>query len=86
MKGQRKTVIPLQVSLFFSTFPLRALLILTLRDLIYITVDVMFAGRGGRLFFTKCSKHAKWNGLITTNRELTFLQSYKIYSMKKRKN
>ena len=46
----------------------------------------MFAGRGGRLFFTKCSKHAKWNGLITTNRELTFLQSYKIYSMKKRKN
>lgn len=48
----------------------------------YITVDVIFAGREVRLFFTKRSKHAKWNGLITTNRELTFLQAYKIYSMR----
>lgn len=48
----------------------------------YITVDVTFAGREVRLFFTRRSKHAKWNGLITTNRELTFLQAYKIYSMR----
>ena len=48
----------------------------------YITVDVTFAGRNVRLFFCKRDKWRKWNGLITTNREIEFPEAYKIYSMR----
>lgn len=48
----------------------------------YITVDVIFAGRNVRLFFCKRGKWAKWNGLITTNKELDFFEAYRIYSMR----
>lgn len=48
----------------------------------YITVDVRFANRDVRLFFCKRGKRAKWNGLITTNSKLNFLEAYKIYSMR----
>ena len=48
----------------------------------YITVDVIFAGRNVRLFFTKRDKRGKWNGLITTNRKLDFYEAYRIYSMR----
>ena len=48
----------------------------------YITVDVTFAGRDVRLFFCKRNKWSKWNGLITTNRQLEFLDAYRIYSMR----
>jgi len=46
----------------------------------YIAVDVCFAGRNVRLFFCKRGKWGKWNGLITTNRQLDFLEAYRIYS------
>ena len=46
----------------------------------YITVDVTFAGRNVRLFFCRRGKWGKWNGLITTNRQLDFLEAYRIYS------
>lgn len=48
----------------------------------HITADVVFAGRKVRLFFTKRSKNADWNGLITTNTSLDFLDAYRIYSMR----
>lgn len=48
----------------------------------YITVDVKLANRDVRLFFCKRGKWAKWNGLITTNSKLNFLEAYKIYSMR----
>ena len=48
----------------------------------YITADVTFAGRSVRLFFTKRDKRGKWNGLITTNKELDFFEAYRIYSMR----
>ena len=48
----------------------------------YITVDVTFAGRKVRLFFTKRSRNAEWNGLITTDTDLGFLDAYRIYSMR----
>lgn len=48
----------------------------------YIVVDVTLAGRNVRLFFCKRDKWGKWNGLITTNRQLDFLDAYRIYSMR----
>lgn len=48
----------------------------------YITADVIFAGRNVRLFFCKRGKWAKWNGLITTSRQLGFIDAYRIYSMR----
>ena len=48
----------------------------------YITVDVAFAGRDVRLFFCKRNKWGKWNGLVTTNRQLEFPDAYRIYSMR----
>ena len=48
----------------------------------HITVDVIYAGRNVRLFFCKRDKWAKWNGLITTNRQLDFMEAYRIYSMR----
>ena len=47
----------------------------------YIIVYVKFANRDVSLFFCKLGKWAKWNGLITTNSMLNFLEAYKIYSM-----
>ncbi len=41
----------------------------------YVTVDVEFAGRKVRLFFTKRNKKSEWNALITTNTELEFKES-----------
>ena len=48
----------------------------------YVTVDVEFAGRKVRLFFTKRNKKSDWNALITTNTELEFKEAYRIYSMR----
>ena len=48
----------------------------------YITVDVIFACRNVRLFFTKRDKRGKWNGIITTNRKIDFFEAYRIYSMR----
>ncbi len=48
----------------------------------YVTVDVEFAGRKVRLFFTKRNKKSEWNALITTNTELVFKEAYCIYSMR----
>ena len=48
----------------------------------HITVDVIYAGRNVRLFFCKRDKWAKWNGLITTHRQLDFMEAYRIYSMR----
>lgn len=48
----------------------------------HITVDVTFAGRNARLFFCKRDKWGKWNGLITTDRQIDFLEAYRIYSMR----
>ena len=48
----------------------------------YITVDVRFAGRNVRLFFTRRGKKAEWNGIITTNTTLSFKEAYRIYSMR----
>ena len=45
-------------------------------------MDVCFEGRNVRLFFCKRGKWAKWNGLITTNRLLCFIDAYRIYSMR----
>ena len=39
-----------------------------------------FAERNVRLFLCKRDKWGKWNGLITTNRQLNFLEAYRIYS------
>jgi len=39
-----------------------------------------FKGIPVKLFFCKTSKKGNWNGLMTTNTELTFEQAYKIYS------
>ena len=48
----------------------------------YITVDASLAGCDVRLFLTRRGRHGKWNGLITTNRRLDFLEAYRIYSMR----
>ena len=44
----------------------------------YITLDVKFANRDVRLFVCKRCTWVKWNGLITTNSMLNFLEAYKI--------
>ena len=48
----------------------------------YITVDVKFSNMDVSLFLCKRGKWAKWNGLLTTNSKLNFLETYKIYSMR----
>lgn len=48
----------------------------------YITVDVKFAGRNVRLFFTRRTSKSDWSGLITTNRSLSFKEAYRTYSMR----
>lgn len=48
----------------------------------YITADVIFAGRKVRLYFIKRNNCSDWNGLITTNTALPFIEAYQIYSMR----
>ena len=45
-------------------------------------MDVRFAGRNVRLFFTRRNKKSEWNGIITTNTTLSFKEAYRIYSMR----
>ncbi|MHB9142106.1 MAG: IS4 family transposase [Paludibacter sp.] len=46
----------------------------------YAETIVDFKGIQVKLFFCKSSKKGNWNGMMTTNMELTFEQAYKIYS------
>ncbi|MFV0392314.1 MAG: transposase, partial [Paludibacteraceae bacterium] len=46
----------------------------------YTETSVDFKGIQVKLFFCKSSKKGNWNGMMTTNTELTFEQAYKIYS------
>lgn len=46
----------------------------------YAETIVDFKGIQVKLFFCKSSKKGNWNGMMTTNTELTFEQTYKIYS------
>ncbi len=46
----------------------------------YAETMVDFKGIQVKLFFCKASKKGNWNGMMTTNTELTFEQAYKIYS------
>ena len=46
----------------------------------YGGIIVNFKGIEVKLFFCKTSKKGNWNGIMTTNTELTFEQAYKIYS------
>jgi Transposase DDE domain. len=46
----------------------------------YMEIIVDFKGVQVKLFFCKMSKKGAWNGLMTTNSELSFEQAYKIYS------
>lgn len=45
-------------------------------------IIVDFKGIEVKLFFCKTSKKGNWNGIMTTNTELTFEQAYKIYSIR----
>lgn len=49
---------------------------------LYIVADVAFADTKVRLFFVKRSKNGAWNGLITTNTGLDFLEAYRIYAQR----
>ncbi len=46
----------------------------------YAETIVDFKGIKVKLYFCKASKKGKWNGIMSTNMELTFEQAYKIYS------
>jgi len=46
----------------------------------YAETIVDFKGKQVKLFFCKSSRKGNWNGMMTTNTELTFEQAYKIYS------
>ncbi|PZX11859.1 DDE superfamily endonuclease [Breznakibacter xylanolyticus] len=46
----------------------------------YAETIVDFKGVRVKLFFCKASHKGNWNGMMTTNTELTFEQAYKIYS------
>jgi hypothetical protein len=46
----------------------------------YAETIVDFKGIQVKLFFCKSSKKGNWNGMMTTNTELSFEQAYKIYS------
>ena len=46
----------------------------------YIETIVDFKGLKVKLFFCKSSKKGNWNGMMTTNLDLTIEQAYKIYS------
>jgi len=46
----------------------------------YIVADVEMAGVKVRIFFCRHSKNADWNGLLTTNYKLDFIEAYQIYA------
>jgi len=48
----------------------------------YAVADVIFADKKVRLFFVRRGKQGSWNGLITTDRSLDFLEAYRIYSQR----
>ncbi len=48
----------------------------------YAVADVELAGVRVRLFFCRRTKNADWNGLLTTNYKLDFIEAYHIYSMR----
>lgn len=48
----------------------------------YIMADVVFADTKVRLFFVKRSKKGCWNGLMTTNTQLDFIEAYRIYAQR----
>jgi len=48
----------------------------------YAEMEARFDGVPVRLFFCKRGKKGKWNGMLTTNTELDFLEAYRIYSMR----
>ena len=48
----------------------------------YIVADVIFAETKVRLFFVKRSKRGAWNGLMTTDMKLEFLEAYRIYAQR----
>lgn len=46
----------------------------------YIVVDAMFADVAVRIFLVRRTNHGSWNGLLTTDTSLSFLEAWKIYS------
>ena len=46
----------------------------------YIVADVTFADTKVRLYFVRRSKRGAWNGLMTTDIRLEFLEAYRIYA------
>lgn len=46
----------------------------------FCTIDAKFAGTTVRLFFCKRGRRGQWNGLLTTDLSLSFLQAYRVYS------
>ena len=46
----------------------------------YIIYDAVFGGLPVRIFLVRRTRHGKWNGLLTTDRELDFSKAWQIYS------
>ena len=46
----------------------------------YCTMDVKLDGVPVRLFFCKRGRKGNWNGLLTTDLSLSFLEAYRIYA------
>ena len=46
----------------------------------YIIYDAVFGGIPVRIFLVRRTQHGKWNGLLTTDRELDFSKAWQIYS------
>ena len=46
----------------------------------YCMIDANFAGTAVRLYFCKRGHKGQWNGLLTTDTTLSFLQAYHLYS------
>ena len=46
----------------------------------YCMIDANFAGTNVRLYFCKRGHKGQWNGLMTTDATLSFIQAYRLYS------
>lgn len=46
----------------------------------YMVYDACFAGVPVRIFLVRRTRHGQWNGLMTTNTRLGFLDAWRIYS------
>ena len=46
----------------------------------YIIYDAVFGGIPVRIFLVRRTRHGKWNGLLSTDRELDFSKAWQIYS------